>query len=122
MYMLMKVVPRNLFVLCEDGKVFLFLEGGIKMKRIGFIGAGSMAEAMIKGLVKSGAMEPEAIFVTNQSNTARLRELSETYGVCGEADTAKVAARSDTLVLAMKPKDAAGGIAALRPICEKNSC
>ena len=48
MYMLMKVVPRNLFVLCEDGKVFLFLEGGIKMKRIGFIGAGSMAEAMIK--------------------------------------------------------------------------
>ncbi|MEN7374489.1 NAD(P)-binding domain-containing protein, partial [Bacillus licheniformis] len=89
------------------------------MKRIGFIGAGSMAEAMIKGLVKSGAMEPEAIFVTNQSNTARLRELSETYGVCGEADTAKVAARSDTLVLAMKPKDAAGGIAALRPYLRK---
>ncbi|TAI50508.1 pyrroline-5-carboxylate reductase [Bacillus paralicheniformis] len=90
------------------------------MKRMGFIGAGSMAEAMIKGLVKSGAMEPEAIFVTNQSNTARLRELSETYGVCGEADTAKVAARSDTLVLAMKPKDAAAGMAALRPYLRKD--
>ncbi|MFN2745452.1 MULTISPECIES: pyrroline-5-carboxylate reductase [Bacillus] len=85
------------------------------MKRIGFIGAGSMAEAMMKGLVKNGAVAPGQIAVTNHSNSVRLKELEETYGVRGETDTAKVIGFADTLVLAMKPKDAADGIAAIAP-------
>lgn len=85
------------------------------MKRIGFIGAGSMTEAMIKGLVKNGSVEPGQIAATNHSNSARLEELEKTYGIRGESDTAKVIDFSDTVVLAMKPKDAANGIAGIRP-------
>lgn len=90
------------------------------MKHIGFIGAGSMAEAMIKGLVKSGAVKPGQIVVTNHSNRARLMELQGAYGIRAEADTRKVVNMSDTIVLAMKPKDAEAGISEIRPYVRKD--
>lgn len=51
------------------------------MSKIGFIGAGSMAESMIKGLLKSGIMSNEDIIVTNKTNEKRLEELHARYGV-----------------------------------------
>lgn len=50
------------------------------MSKIGFIGAGSMAESMIKGLLKSGIMSNEDIIVTNKTNEKRLEELKVRYG------------------------------------------
>lgn len=38
------------------------------MKKIGFVGAGSMAEAMINGILQSGITKPEHIYITNRSN------------------------------------------------------
>lgn len=89
------------------------------MKHIGFIGAGSMAEAMIKGLVKSGEVEPGQIIATNHSNRARLKELQEAYGIRTEPDTEKVAEASDTIVLAIKPKDAQTVITEIGPYLQK---
>ena len=43
---------------------------------IGFIGAGAMAEALIKGLVGSGAFEPDAVSCSDIS-TDRLQYLKE---------------------------------------------
>jgi pyrroline-5-carboxylate reductase len=75
-------------------------------KRVAFIGAGSMAEAMISGMVKSGLISPENIIVTNRKNKMRLHELEVKYGIkgitCDEFDIKSV----DVLFLAMKPKDA----------------
>lgn len=51
------------------------------MKKIGFVGAGSMAEAMINGILQSGITKPEHIYITNRSNDERLIELKETYSV-----------------------------------------
>lgn len=71
------------------------------MKRIGFIGAGNMAEAIIKGLVSTGNYE---IRVTNRSNQAKLESMQEGYGVI-PSTFEKVLEESEILVLAVKPKD-----------------
>ncbi|MED4855391.1 pyrroline-5-carboxylate reductase [Bacillus atrophaeus] len=84
------------------------------MKTIGFIGAGSMAEAMINGLLKSGMMKPDHILVTNRSNDARLKELKDTYGVLPCRDKTAFFEKTDSIVLAVKPKDAAKSIAGIR--------
>jgi hypothetical protein len=59
-------------------------KGGITMERqvrYCFIGAGSMAEAMISGLLKKGMAEPKQIMVINRQNRARLANLNREYGV-----------------------------------------
>lgn len=48
---------------------------------IAFIGAGSMAEAMISGLISTNKFKPGQIHVTNYSNDARLHELRNQYKI-----------------------------------------
>lgn len=74
------------------------------MKRIGFIGAGNMAEAIIKGLANTGSYEIRA---TNRSNQAKLEVMREAYQVI-PSTFEEVLERSEILVLAVKPKDVSG--------------
>lgn len=78
-----------------------------------FSGAGSMAEAIVRGLTRAKTAPPEAIAMLNRSNTDRLNTLSEKYGVLTSADPAvkdKWLAGAEVIVLAMKPKDAAAAL------------
>jgi pyrroline-5-carboxylate reductase len=75
-------------------------------KTIAFIGAGSMAEAMISGMVQSKKMPPKNIIVTNRSNSHRLKELQKKYGITGVKRDNLDLNNVDIIVLAMKPKDA----------------
>jgi len=77
----------------------------LKKKKIAFIGAGSMAEAMISGIVVSEKMDPKNIIVTNRSNHKRLIELQNTYGITGVNREHLNLHSTDIIVLAMKPKD-----------------
>src|SRR6266487_2363556 len=52
-------------------------------KRLFFLGAGSIAEAMIKGIVGARVVPAEQIVISNRRNGARLEELSRSYGVRG---------------------------------------
>lgn len=75
------------------------------MKTIVFIGAGSMAEAVIAGIVEQGAVVPHNVFVMNRSDDERLISLHNKYGVsivCKEKEALK---NADLVVLATKPKD-----------------
>ncbi|WP_456266874.1 MULTISPECIES: pyrroline-5-carboxylate reductase [unclassified Bacillus (in: firmicutes)] len=85
------------------------------MSKIGFIGAGSMAESMIKGLLKSGMMSNEDIIVTNKTNEKRLEELQARYGVKTDFARSFIYKEADILVFALKPKDAESGISEVRP-------
>ncbi|MEK8129764.1 pyrroline-5-carboxylate reductase [Paenibacillus filicis] len=84
---------------------------------IAFVGAGSMAEAIIRGLVQAGGVHPEQIFVTNRSNAERLQELEQAYGVrhsLQDAEKEQAVRDADVVVIAFKPKDAIEGIRALQ--------
>ncbi|WP_058302500.1 pyrroline-5-carboxylate reductase [Gorillibacterium timonense] len=90
---------------------------GLSDKTILFLGAGSMAEAIIRGLVHQQAETAKRITVTNRSNKERLEGLAQTYGVQTEQDPDRIrdlAAQSDLIVLAMKPADAPAALLAYR--------
>ncbi|ANY71774.1 pyrroline-5-carboxylate reductase [Paenibacillus ihbetae] len=77
---------------------------------ITFYGAGSMAEAIVKGLITRHVIHPERITMLNRSNVQRLEELSQRYGVQFNSDADakhQILKTSPVIVLAMKPKDAA---------------
>ncbi|MBU8713927.1 MULTISPECIES: pyrroline-5-carboxylate reductase [Brevibacillus] len=82
--------------------------------RIGFLGAGSIVEAMLSGILKKGLIQAERMTVTNRNNLERLEELATAYGVSTSTDKFAVARTSDILILAIKPKDAGEALMELR--------
>ncbi|APH05606.1 pyrroline-5-carboxylate reductase [Bacillus weihaiensis] len=74
-------------------------------KTIAFLGAGSMAEAMISGLVKSEKIPAHKIIATNRSNQERLSALEAKYGIKGIKLDSLQFDQIDVFILAMKPKD-----------------
>jgi pyrroline-5-carboxylate reductase len=69
---------------------------------IGFIGAGNMAEALIRGLVKGGHVASRSITASAPRNE-RLTELVEGYGIAVTRDN-REAARQRIVVLSVKPQ------------------
>ncbi|MBN3527562.1 pyrroline-5-carboxylate reductase [Paenibacillus apiarius] len=82
-------------------------------------GAGSMAEAIVRGMTEQHLTNPERIAVINRSNAERLHEMQDRYGVTidltAEAKQNRLAA-ADIIVLAIKPKDAAAALHELKPL------
>ncbi len=73
--------------------------------KIAFIGAGNMAEAMIKGILSSGMAEPTNIYVTNKNNTQRLEKLNKKWGVIVSQNKKVVLQNAKIVVLVVKPQD-----------------
>ncbi|MGK2858955.1 MAG: pyrroline-5-carboxylate reductase [Thermoanaerobaculia bacterium] len=70
---------------------------------IGFVGAGNMAEALIRGLLKGGHVDASKISASGP-RTERMEELSERFGIQTTTDNREVVARSGILVLSVKPQ------------------
>src|SRR5690349_21649303 len=88
-------------------------------EQITFFGAGSMAEAIIRGMTARSVVQRGGITVINRSNQARLEELQQQCGVLFQTEEAaktELLRRSPVIVLAMKPKDAAGALGQLGPL------
>ena len=81
------------------------------MKKLVFIGGGSMAEALLSGIIKNELVSSEQIWVTNYQNQTKLNHLSHTYGVNTTYDYDQLFSDADAVILAMKPKDATAAIA-----------
>jgi len=73
-----------------------------KDKKIGFIGGGNMAEAIIKGLLAGGV--PVTDLAVAEPSPARAALLSERYGISVLTDNAALFAASDIIILAVKPQ------------------
>jgi pyrroline-5-carboxylate reductase len=71
--------------------------------RIAFLGAGNMAGALIRGLLRSGACRPSQL-VASDVRPSRLDELSRLHGIAVRASNAEAAETADVLVLATKPQ------------------
>ena len=78
-------------------------------QNICFYGAGSIAEALIRGLLEQQKALPEHISVQNRQNRERLLLLNDRFGVripSSESDKTAMLQEADIIVLAVKPKDA----------------
>ncbi|MCK5176036.1 MAG: pyrroline-5-carboxylate reductase [Planctomycetes bacterium] len=73
------------------------------MSTIGFIGAGNMAEALIKGIIASGVYKPDNIIASDIS-PERLAELASRYDIGTTESNTEISAKADTLVLSVKPQ------------------
>jgi pyrroline-5-carboxylate reductase len=72
-------------------------------KKVGFIGAGNMGEAMINGLIKSALCKPSQIWASDL-RAARLRQLKVTYQIHATQDNVQVLEQADVVILAVKPQ------------------
>lgn len=70
--------------------------------KIGFIGCGNMASAMIAGIIDSGIYPPEAVMASNPSRS-KLEAIQSSHGIQITQDNKAVAEFADILVLAVKP-------------------
>jgi pyrroline-5-carboxylate reductase len=79
--------------------------------RIGFLGAGAMAEALAGGLRASG-IAAEALLLSDP-DPARRKHVEQKLGVATTDDNAALVARSDLVVIAVKPQVLPAALAAL---------
>jgi len=75
----------------------------IKGRTVGFLGAGNMGEALIKGLLAAKLVPADAIFATDV-RPERLKELDRQYGIQVSSDNADLVRRADIVILAVKPQ------------------
>lgn len=80
-------------------------------KRIFFLGAGSMSEAMLKGLLATATLPPDRIVLCNRQHLARLHELRDGYGIIPSRDKLADIATADIVILAVKPFDVTHALA-----------
>ncbi len=81
-------------------------------KKVGFIGAGNMAEALINGVL-SGRLLKKNDLIASDKETNKSQYLRRKYGIEAVRDNLEVFKRSDILILAVKPQDARGVLSGL---------
>lgn len=72
------------------------------MNKIGFIGGGKMATAIIKGIINSNWCEAKNIFVSDKNEEA-LKVLKENYGVETCSSNEEVVKSAEIILFAVKP-------------------
>ena len=90
------------------------------MKKLGFIGCGNMAGAIIGGIISSGLLKKEEIIAAEIMEAARKNAESK-FGIEVTADNKQVAAESEIIVLAVKPQFYVEVIEEIRPIIPKET-
>ncbi len=72
-------------------------------KRIGFLGAGNMAEALVRGLISGGF--PAGSIIASDVSEARRKFFADDLHVAATNDNRDVVAKSDIVVFAVKPQN-----------------
>ncbi|KAM4079965.1 hypothetical protein ACB094_09G155500 [Castanea mollissima] len=85
--------------------------------KLGFIGAGKMAENIARGVVQSGLMPPSRIS-TSHSNRIR-RDAFESFGVSVFSRNDDVIEESDVLIFAVKPQAVKKVVSQVKPLLSK---
>ncbi|WP_082795241.1 pyrroline-5-carboxylate reductase [Alkalihalobacillus trypoxylicola] len=90
-------------------------------KNITFLGAGSMAEAIISGLLKTQTVSPLNITATNLENTERLESLKKRYQIKTTHSRIEAIKEADVIIFAMKPYGIKECIKEIKPYCNKEA-
>ena len=87
--------------------------------KLGIIGFGNMAEAILGGILTGGFVVKEDITVSGKDESM-LTKASEKYGVGVETDNKKVVDASDVILLSVKPQILPDVIEEIRDVCSKD--
>lgn len=79
------------------------MTGGKSTMKLGFIGCGNMAQAMITGILTQKVVNPNDLIVSNPREE-KMAQLKEKFGILTTTENQKVARESDILILAVKPQ------------------
>lgn len=82
--------------------------------KIGFIGAGNMGIAIIRGLVSSGLIKPNHIYIYDR-NQFKMDALHEALGVLPVANIGELTQKSDRIFIAVKPDAVAEMLTKMKP-------
>ena len=86
----------------------------VKDKKVGFVGAGNMGEALIRGLVESNVVPADQIFIADV-RADRVRQLAKQYGLHVVAGNAPLVKDVDVVILAVKPQIMAAVLREAKP-------
>ena len=85
------------------------------MYKIGFIGSGKMASAIIKGLIKTNFAKPEELIAT-QAETEFIEEKSKDLGIKVILDNKELAKNSEVIFIATKPNQVVDVLEEIHPL------
>ena len=90
------------------------------MYKIGFIGSGKMASAIIKGLIKTGFAKPEELIAT-QAELDGVEEKEKALGIKITLDNKELAKNSEIIFVATKPNQVAEALEEVKPFINSNN-
>jgi len=93
----------------------------ISDKTIAFIGTGSMARAIIKGLVQTKTIAPKHIRASDRRDDQRSKA-SERYGILTFEKNTEAISGADYIFLAVKPQGIAAVLKELKPHLSNDQC
>ncbi len=85
------------------------------MKGLGFVGAGNMGEAMIRGILAAKLVPPREVVVLDV-RPGRGRELGKRFGVATARGMADLFRKCDTIVFAVKPQGVGEALRQVRAV------
>lgn len=71
--------------------------------KLGFIGTGNMAGAIMGGIIKKGIFAPGEIIGSDLAEAGR-KKVQDLYGICVTADNKEVVEKAEVVVLSVKPQ------------------
>lgn len=87
-------------------------------EKVAFIGAGSMAESIVSGVLAKGFLQADQIYVTNRGNKERLERMERVYHVHSSQNKHEVVEGADVVVFSMKPKDITDAIESVKSLIQ----
>ena len=88
--------------------------------KLGFIGTGNLASAILRGVVAAQKIKPEEILIYD-INSEKVNQLKAELSVDSAASAKEVAANCENIVIAVKPKDLAALVDDIKSEVKENS-
>lgn len=89
------------------------------MYKLGFVGAGKMAGAIINGAVKAGVITPAEIATYNLHEEPRAAYKARGFGVCSSVE--ELASGCEYVVLSVKPQNFTDLLAQMKPVANSDT-
>jgi pyrroline-5-carboxylate reductase len=90
------------------------------MSTIGFVGAGNMAEALVKGIIAANIYARHQVFVSD-IRPERVIFVANKYGLVVARTNAEIAERAETIVLSVKPQNMDEALQSIKDAVKKEN-